>query len=259
MPDAALSVTSHSSIRQDVFLANKEYRFNLALTPETSQRLAAMRALGPRVGELFTIREGVHSGNVGDRLFVDSSEGELTKPLIFGRGEIAPMELHWEGRYIQLDSSRFDRGMGDYYNIGNTALYVADKILVRRTGDFILAAPDFDHFFCSNNFFLMVPSVEMSRARLLYTAAVLNSPFATAYFRTIQPRTGKLFAELKITHLEEIPLPFFDNSVADEEGCLLERASPAYGAALPDFVARLVDRVTEASPSVGDLLETQLV
>jgi hypothetical protein len=256
LPDATSSGTSHERIRQEVFLTNKEYRFNLALSPETVSILAAMRALGPRVGDLFTIREGVHSGNVRDRLFLQAPDGELSQPLIFGRGEIVPMELHWEGRYIQLDASRFDRRRGDYYNIGDPALYATDKILVRRTGDFVLAAPDFEHYFCSNNFFLLVPSVEMSRSRLLYTAAALNSPFATAFFRLIQPRKGKLFAELKITHLEDIPVPFFGDTVADNEGFGLMEAAPDYGAALPAFIDRLSGRLLMTSPGIGAVVES---
>jgi len=196
-------------IRQRVFLENKEHRFNLGLSPAVQARLAALRALGPPVGALFKIREGVHSGNVRDRLFLAAPDGPRCRPLLLGRGEIEPGRLRWGGRWIQLDPSRFDAAAGDYLSLGDPALYERPKLLVRRTGDHVLAAPDLEGRWCSNNFFVLVPTAPMPEAELLRACAALNAPEATEYFRLVQPRTGRRFAELKITHLEEIPLPGF--------------------------------------------------
>ncbi|MFO0585473.1 MAG: N-6 DNA methylase [Anaeromyxobacter sp.] len=196
-------------IRQRVFAGNREHRFNLGLSPEVEARLEALRAAGPPAGEVFTIREGVHSGNVRARLFLDRPDGPRCRPLIFGRGEIAAGRLRWAGRWIQLDPSRFDAAAGDYLNLGDPALYERPKLLVRRTGDHVLAAPDLEGRWCSNNFFLLVPKAPMTEAELLRACDALNAPEATEYFRLLQPRTGRRFAELKITHLKEIPLAGF--------------------------------------------------
>lgn len=245
-------------VANSVFLGNKEYRFNLRLSPQTQELLDGMRAMGPSVGSLFTIREGVHSGNVRAKLFLDRPDGSDCKPLIFGRDEIGPMRLRWSGKHIQLDEGRFDRAAGEYFNIGDPDLYARDKILVRRTGDFILSAIDLEGRFCSNNFFIVVPQQKMTTARLTYAAATLNTAFATLYFRTIQPRTGKLFAELKITHLEDIPLPFFATDWADAEGERLARADWSADDAeqtLREFEGRLVARIAEAFPVVAAALK----
>jgi len=252
----SLATSSRHDIRQEVFVANKDYRFNLQLSPQLQSLVTTIRALGPRVGDLFTIREGVHSGNVRDRLFLSHIDGALCRPLIFGRDEIAPMLLAWAGKFIQLDPSRFDRAAGDYYNLGDPGLYARIKILVRRTGDFVLAAPDLEGRFCSNNFFILVPNnAEMPVYRLMYAAAALNSAIATLYFRTIQPRTGKLFAELKITHLEDIPIPFFGDTFADEEGRRFLSASEPPASLLAAFRTRLFARIGEVAPQVAAALE----
>ena len=245
-------------IRQAVFLANKDYRFNLRLSPETQALIEAMKRLGPSVGSLFTIREGVHSGNVREKLFIATANGSKCRPLIFGRDEISPMGLTWAGRFIQLDPACFDKDNGDYFNIGDAGLYAKDKILVRRTGDFVLAALDLEGRYCSNNFFIVVPTNQMPPHRLIYAAAALNSPFATLYFRTIQPRTGKLFAELKITHLEDIPIPFFGDAGADAEGNrLLGEVRTGTGTAeiLAGFCQRLLIRIRGVEPQVSGALE----
>lgn len=232
-------------IKQQTFLDNKQYRLNLQLSDSALEIIGTLRALGPPVGEVFVIREGVHSGNVRARLFLEQPEGSQCQPLVFGRDEIEPMQIRWAGKYVQLDQHRFDRAAGDYFNLGDTSLYSADKLLVRRTGDFVLCAVDFEGRFCSNNFFLLVPRANVSRHKLVYAAACLNSPLATQFFRLIQPRVGKLFAELKITHLEEIPLPFWDDPWAERAGAALAKALASRDGidkALNEFNAQLLAR-----------------
>ena len=260
IPEVGVSVATSQlvPIAQSVFLANKDHRINLSLSSERQLLLDQMRALGPRVGDLFLIREGVHSGNVRDRLFVDTQEGDDCPPLIFGRDEIAPMRLRWAGRYIQLDASHFDRAAGDYYNIGDRSLYEQPKILVRRTGDFILAAVDLEGRFCSNNFFIVIPRAPMSTAQLIYAAAALNTAFATLFFRTVQPRKGRVFAELKITHLEDIPIPMIGDPVARTLGERLETTSIAGNLpsdSLGAFRADLLSILRNRAPQVARAME----
>ncbi len=216
-----------NAIPQTTFLGLKDYRFNLSFSKAVQRRVSDARRLGPSMADVFVIREGVHSGNVRDKLFLDASTGPSCKPLLFGRDEIAPFVAEWHGKWLQLDRSQFDKAAGEYFNIGSTELYLKDKLVVRRTGDHVLAAVDTHGYFASNNFFVCVPQESTSWEEMCYAAAVLNSPFATWFFQTIQPRVGRLFAELKITHLSEIPLPF------------LRSAEDA------DWVARIAAMVTD--------------
>jgi len=205
--------TAANLILQSAFRRQTDCRFNLHLTDELSKLLEDARSLGPRFAELFTIREGIHSGNVREKLFVTARETPKAERLIFGRDEIAPYRLRWSGRWVVYDEAIIDRCAGEYANLGDEALHRARKILVRRTGDRVIAALDDAGFFASNNLFLCVPYQHIDELLLLYCLAVLNSGFATWYFRSIQPRTGRLFAELKITHLSEIPMPFCGNGI----------------------------------------------
>jgi len=205
-------------IEQTVFITNKQYRFNFSLSVQLQGLLEVARSMGPPLGKLCRLREGVHSGNVRANLFLDHPIGDTCEPLIFGRDEISPMQIAWAGKYVQLDSSVFNREAGEYFNLGDPKLHKSQKIIVRRTGDYVLAAIDDKGYFCSNNFFLCIPFSEISWKTAIYICAVLNSRFATWFFRSIQPRTGRLFAELKITHLEDIPIPFWDQPWAEQVG-----------------------------------------
>ena len=93
-----------------------------------------------------------------------------------------------------------------YANAGNPEWYARDKLLVRRTGDHVLAAVDRERRYASNNFFIVFPKRECDLL-LDGLCALLNSRFMTWYFRTVEPRQGRVFAELKIKHLVVFPLP----------------------------------------------------
>jgi len=66
-----------------------------------------------------------------------------------------------------------------------------------------MAAVDRDGFFASNNLFVCVPVRGLD---LDCISAILNSRLMTWFFRCIQPRVGRLFAELKIVHLNTFPI-----------------------------------------------------
>ncbi|MGH9509775.1 MAG: TaqI-like C-terminal specificity domain-containing protein, partial [Terriglobales bacterium] len=192
-------------LSQESFRTNPRHAFNLNLTEELS---ATLETLGdkPTLGEFFEIHEGIHSGNIREELFVDSKVDESCRELIFGRDEIRPYVLQWKGKFVRLSAVPEKRSRQRYANVGRKEWYEQDKILVRRTGDYVLAAVDRTRRYASNNFFLLIPKSETTPP-LDAVAAVLNSKFMTWFFRTIEPRKGRMFAEVKIKHLRTFPLP----------------------------------------------------
>lgn len=194
----------HQIAQQD-FRENPRYVFNLYLTAEKRQLVQALESC-PKLGDYFEVHEGVHSGNIRDELFVSSKLDSTCRELYFGRTEIRPYHLRWEGRYIRLGTVPKNKTRQRYANLGDQSWHERQKVLVRRTGDYVLAAVDYDGRYASNNFFLVFPYKECS-LDLDGLCALLNSPLITWYFRTIEPRRGRVFAELKIKHLTVFPLP----------------------------------------------------
>jgi hypothetical protein len=192
-------------IPQESFRKNPKYAFNLHLTA-TSRRVLERLCRLPTLGDYFEIHEGVHSGNLRAELFVDGNHDATCRPMYFGRDEIRPYALVWRGRYIRLGALPSRRSKTRYANAGRTHWFDQPKVLVRRTGDFVLAAPDFSGRYASNNFFVVFPNASCV-LNLFGVCALLNSRFMTWFFRTIEPRQGRLFAELKIKHLRRFPLP----------------------------------------------------
>jgi hypothetical protein len=201
-------------IPQGDFWANPRLAFNLFLTPEKRQTLELLKVC-PQLGGFFEIHEGVHSGNIRQELFVSAKMDSTCRELYFGRGEIVPYHLQWQGKFIRLAALPEIKSRERYANPGKATWHEREKVLVRRTGDYVLAAVDSCHRYASNNFFLVFPRQPCS-LDLHGLCALLNSRLMTWYYRTIEPRRGRVFAELKIKHLTSFPLPI---AILTGNGC----------------------------------------
>ena len=192
-------------IPQADFGANPRRTFNLHLTPPRRAALDRLAA-HPRLGDFYEIHEGVHSGNLREKLFLDRRVDDTCRELYFGRDELAAFRLSWGGRWLRLGALPARRTREAYANLGRPEWHERPKILVRRTGDRVTAAVDERGFYASNNFFLVLPRPGAPLG-LDALCRYLNHPFATWFFRVVSPRKGRVFAELKIRHLSTFPLP----------------------------------------------------
>lgn len=196
--------TIYNKILQAQFIKLYGYKFNLHLDHDTFAIIEKLNNYGS-FGDFFEPHEGVHSGNIREKLFIAKKIDEFSKKLIFGRDEIKRYIIKWDGKWVNYNKNIIKRKEGEYAGLGKQEYFENDKLVVRRTGDFILAAVDFDRFYFSNNVFICLLKKDSS-IKLEYALAHLNSKINTWYYRAIQPRKGKLFAELKINVLKKLPL-----------------------------------------------------
>lgn len=193
-------------LTHEVFRRNEAFKFNLFLNDELRGTLAVIGENSEPLSAFLEFHEGIHSGNIRDKLFVEECSGAECRPLIFGGDEVQPFALRWKGRRVVYDKGVIDKSEGDYANLGHESYFTRPKLLIRRTGDRIVAAADYENFFASNNLFVAQPKPGVA-IPLEFFEALLNSGLATWYFRAIQPRKGRLFSELKIVHLAALPVP----------------------------------------------------
>ena len=81
---------------------------------------------------------------------------------------------------------------GDYANLGRPEWHRRRKIVVRRTGDHLVAAWEPHGMYVSNNLFVVLPRRETGAAEQRALVAVLNSRLLTWCFRAQVPRVGRL-------------------------------------------------------------------
>jgi len=135
---------------------------------------------------------------VQGRLFdADYKKDDTYKPYLRGEDfheyNLNPQEPRWISYGEWLAAPRPE-----------TPFFVDKKIIIRQTADSIIATIDNKQYLNLNNVHNIVLKTE--NYSLEYILSVLNSGFLSFTHRMIVPEFGRVFAEVKIVNLEQLPL-----------------------------------------------------
>jgi hypothetical protein len=78
------------------------------------------------------------------------------------------------------------------------------KLLVRQTGDTIIATHGVEGFVARNNLHIILPN---NGTNLVFVLGILNSRCVDFLYSFINPEKGEALAEVKKNHVEELPIP----------------------------------------------------
>lgn len=160
-------------------------------------------------------------------------QGPWGRLLRSGR-EIDRYTLRWQGEEVCLDPALIKSG-------GNLAFYRAPKLLLRQTSDALRAVYDDQGFFCLNNIHLLVP--RRPEADLRSLLAVINAESVNRYYRLVTMESGRLYAQVDLDVLEQVPVPVLDHRQQHELAALArkrESAASAEAALVEAEIDRLV-------------------
>ncbi|MDP2362578.1 MAG: TaqI-like C-terminal specificity domain-containing protein, partial [Ignavibacteria bacterium] len=83
-----------------------------------------------------------------------------------------------------------------------------NKIMVRQTGDSIIATFVSNLFYARNNLHIILPKDDSYP--FLTVLGIINSRLIDYWYRTVNPEKGEALAEVKKAHVESIPIPSID-------------------------------------------------
>jgi hypothetical protein len=144
-----------------------------------------------------------------DKPFVKegSRPGKKWSPLL--RGSLI-------NRYRNLWNNDYWILYGDWLAASrNKAIFEApEKIMVRQTGDSIIATKIDGSFFARNNLHILLP---LSSLNANYVLALLNSRLIDYCYSILNPEKGEALAEVKKQHVEQLPIrPINFSSTSDK-------------------------------------------
>ena len=99
---------------------------------------------------------------------------------------------------------------------------VSPKVIIRTTGDSIIATIDENQYLVLNSVNILMPKTDSADPFVLL--AILNSRLMKFWYDMTVQESGKTFAEVKIVYLERIPIPIGVNSnseISDKVKALL--------------------------------------
>ncbi|MCB1470433.1 MAG: hypothetical protein KDK08_25530, partial [Rhizobiaceae bacterium] len=163
------------------------------------------------VADLFKVNVGVKPYQVGkgkpaqtaqvvkDRIFdANTKSGKEYRQYLrgkdFNRYEIRPLER----RYIKYGPWLAEPRPAANFD-------AEKKLLVRQTGDEIIAALDTEQHLCLNNVHVLEPRDESVDVYAIL--AILNSALSTWCLRSMNPEAGEALAEVKKEFVEMLPIP----------------------------------------------------
>jgi hypothetical protein len=79
------------------------------------------------------------------------------------------------------------------------------KIVVRQTGDSLIAAIDSSKYLCLNNIHVLIPN-NNNFSNPLFLLGIINSKLMNWYYHTLNPEIGEALAEVKKTHVAKLPI-----------------------------------------------------
>lgn len=157
-----------------------------------------------------TIHTGIRS-KIGQKNIISTNKQSTTwkRGLISG-SEIGRYSLKYEGHFINIDSKLLWSGGFDPKVVKN------DKLLLRQTGDSLVATLDDEGFYHLNNMHAISPKEPLDAYDLKYFLALLNSRLMNHYYHLISLEFGRAMAQTDIETLELLPIKQASKEQKDE-------------------------------------------
>jgi len=129
-----------------------------------------------------------------------------------------------------------------------------EKVIVRQTGDRIIATLIGSNIICRNNLHIII-SNEISHKFIL---GILNSKLIDFYYQQINPEKGEALAEVKKQHIEQLPIPNANKTQQSEiikyVEQLLQLNKDLQTQKLPEKIEQLKNRIVYAEDKINQLV-----
>ena len=186
---------------QDEFVGNYRQRFKIFFDKQTHDFVRNLEQKSVcKLGDLFTFASGVIGKNGKNSIVRDhlpSEPGIWKKGISSGSFIRKNQPILWRNEYINVDPSAVKSGIGKID-------YDSEKILIRQTGDSVIAAVDYNKLVVLNNIHVAVSKDE--NLDLECIAEYLNSDVMHRYYQAVTLESGRAMAQVDLETLRELPV-----------------------------------------------------
>jgi adenine-specific DNA-methyltransferase len=156
-------------------------------------------------------KDGIIQSKIPDKLFLTANENEFCKPLLFGK-DINRYELNYADNWVDYQPDEMMKielaRDGGGLRLRVKSIFERDKILTRQTADNIIGTLDTEHYYYANT--LHGTAITDKSYDILYVLALLNSKLLNYYYKATTSESGKVFAQVKIEILRQLPIAKID-------------------------------------------------
>ena len=239
---------------------------NILAKPEATALFKKIQAASETLGTAATVYNGIKPFEKGKGTPPQTEEIVEAKPFV-KENQSKPAGANWKpllrgsliNRYENLwhEDSWIQYGEWLAAPRDSKIFEAEEKIVVRQTGDRIIATVIGKDIICRNNLHIVIAQQRNHK----FLLGVLNSKLTNFCYYQINPERGEALAEVKKTHVEQLPMPKIrsaaQQALHNEIVKLVEQllaAQPKARAALSDsdknfherFISSLEQRINQA-------------
>jgi hypothetical protein len=194
--DLPRGVWESCSYPQSCFEDLRHNRFRLFFAEADRRFVATVERGAGRLGDVISFASGLIGRGGRDSIVADSRRGPTWRPGIDSGADVQPYRVRYRGRFLNFAPEVLKSGFRE-------ARYDEPKLLVRQTGDALVAAHDPDGLYCLNN--VHVGNATAAGVDVRLVVALLNSALMNRYYRLISLEGGRALAQVDIDVLEDLP------------------------------------------------------
>jgi len=189
------------SYPQNYFECTKYNRFRLFFDKETKDLIQKIDTGSRELGETYTGRTGVRSKIGQKNITAKQKEKDTYQKGLVSGGQLLRFKIEYEGDWINIDPKILNSGGWDYEIIHNP------KILIRQTGDSLIASIDKNGYYHLNNVHSFAPNKD-SDLDLRYVLGILNSILMNYYYQKTTLEVDRPMAQTDIETIESLPIKY---------------------------------------------------
>ena len=193
----------------DYFKSSSNKQFDLNYSPKVYKILKDIKNKTVALGEISDTKDGIIQSKIPDVLFLKTKENSNCKPLLFGKN-VGKFDLNYSNDWVHyniplMKKIELERGGGGL-RMRIPEIFEREKILTRQTADSIIGAIDREHYYYSNT--LHGTAITNPSYKIEYILGILNSSLMKFYYRATTAEGGKVFAQIKIELLRQLPIRY---------------------------------------------------
>jgi type I restriction-modification system DNA methylase subunit len=195
--DVIYESSKFRTIKQDNYLKTPKFSLNLHMDDLSFKlnNLIDYENVFP-LKELIQIKIGVCTGG-NNKHIAESSIFNNSKKVLQGRN-IGRYTLDFNNKYLNYDRDQLLRARDEGIFLKK------EKLLMRQTSDKLILTYDNSQYYVIDSLFVLYS--KNNDLNLKYSLSLLNSKLLNRQYQKLNPETGRVFAQVKIDYVNEIPL-----------------------------------------------------
>lgn len=197
------------SYKQEYFENIKYNKFRLFFNRQSKELIEKIERDSKKLEEIVSIHTGVRS-KIGQKMIISKIEqGKTWKKGLISGSEMNRYIMRYEGHFLNIEPNILWSGGWD------PKVVLRDKLLMRQTGDSLIATYDDKKYYHLNNLHSIILKDE--QYSLKYVLAILNSKLMNHYYHLISLELGRALAQTDIETIEQLPICKIDFSKLEEK------------------------------------------